>query len=540
MLANEPRQANNEEATQTYNAQTDARIKAGKEPFSKFVQALGAVTGKVPRKAEVAKASARQSLVHSVAEQPKAVQLWLAQYSQNLEDSPNGVATAVMPKAGYELAQLLSDLKADKQLFSAGKTAKTGGNQPQLNLGGGRISAKPVPNSTSGRWPTSSRYKDRVNASVMEVAGKLHPATKAPVGQQNAKEQARQALITESGDKAGANKKVSIAQNSELAGAHKTASLPGKEQKLDVLDAADGIEKALGEKAAVSRRARTLELDSSVPATQTKSSEPLGRPAVIDSGEPDVAVERPADRKTATGRILSGLTGKHGKDSQPVGNGLSGGSYAHGLRVTGLQTKNQGSSTSDYNSDLDQGPPLPQTNAQYSVEEAFSDTSVQSIRAENNTSNAATLPGVKEQLLESIHSSLRQDEQQLTIRLNPPELGKVSVKFQDQQSQITGVLEVSKAETKYEIEHALPEVIKGLQEAGIQIRRLEVVLTDQPEQQLFKDQSLQYGSFQQNLFSEGNSRGNGPSEEWRSSDNGYPDMAEPQMFVAEGSINMLV
>jgi len=83
--------------------------------------------------------------------------------------------------------------------------------------------------------------------------------------------------------------------------------------------------------------------------------------------------------------------------------------------------------------------------------------------------------------------------------LNPPELGKVSVKFLEQGAEITGTLEVSKAQTRAEIENALPEMIRNLADSGIAIKRLEVVLSqnDQPDQQPAKDPLLQDGEFQQ-------------------------------------------
>ncbi|MHC4616134.1 MAG: flagellar hook-length control protein FliK [Planctomycetota bacterium] len=328
-----------------------------------------------------------------------------------------------------------------------------------------------------------------------------------------------------------------MVRTSNITGTQETA---GKDQKPGALNPRDGIEKALGERAPVSSGSNTLKSDPNLTAAQTKSSGLSPRFAGIDMGESTAAAEGPAESIAPAGRTLSFMTGKHNKHFQPTGsNSRSGGAHVQELNITGLQAKNQGNSAPDDGSNLNRELMLPNPHAQSSPTEGLSDTSVQSAKSESDTS-AGTFPGIKEQLFESIRSSLSQDEQRLTIRLHPPELGKVSVRVQEQQGQITGVLEVSKAETRYEIEHALPAVIKALQDAGVQIRRLEVVLTDQPEQQLFKDQSLQYGSFQQNLSSEGNYLGNGPSEEWPAHDNGYQDMSEPQLFIAEGSINMLV
>ena len=84
---------------------------------------------------------------------------------------------------------------------------------------------------------------------------------------------------------------------------------------------------------------------------------------------------------------------------------------------------------------------------------------------------------ISRQITESIHSSMTRGEgdRQITVRLNPPELGSVVIKFSSQSNQLSGILEVSKAETKLEIEHALPHIIRTLSDNGIQLRKIDVV-----------------------------------------------------------------
>ena len=98
---------------------------------------------------------------------------------------------------------------------------------------------------------------------------------------------------------------------------------------------------------------------------------------------------------------------------------------------------------------------------------------------------------VGEQILSSVHASLVRADKQVQIRLDPPELGSVLVRLAEQGDQIRGFLEVSRDETRREIEQALPQVLKGLQEAGVQVRRLEVVVTDQSERGLGREPSQQ-------------------------------------------------
>lgn len=85
---------------------------------------------------------------------------------------------------------------------------------------------------------------------------------------------------------------------------------------------------------------------------------------------------------------------------------------------------------------------------------------------------------VGDQVLDSVRATLAGGDKQVMVRLNPPELGSVTVRFQEQGDQIRAVLEVSRQETRQEVERALPEVVRALQESGVQIRRVEVILSD--------------------------------------------------------------
>jgi len=107
---------------------------------------------------------------------------------------------------------------------------------------------------------------------------------------------------------------------------------------------------------------------------------------------------------------------------------------------------------------------------------------------------------VAKQILESIYSSFSTDSKQITIRLNPPELGKVFIRFRQEDTNITGLLEVDKTQTKYQIEQALPQIIQNLQDSGIQIKRLEVALAQQDQQDPLPDQSTHQDWFQQRSF----------------------------------------
>ena len=80
-----------------------------------------------------------------------------------------------------------------------------------------------------------------------------------------------------------------------------------------------------------------------------------------------------------------------------------------------------------------------------------------------------------EQILDSLQASVAQGQRQVTIRLQPPELGMVLVRLREQGEQLDGTLEVTETQTRRQIEQALPEVIRSLHDAGVVIRRLDVI-----------------------------------------------------------------
>jgi flagellar hook-length control protein FliK len=81
-------------------------------------------------------------------------------------------------------------------------------------------------------------------------------------------------------------------------------------------------------------------------------------------------------------------------------------------------------------------------------------TAGQAAKMGQNSSFGHVSQSVGEQIMESLHASTGRGDSQIVIRLNPPELGNVLVKFQQQSDQISGLLEVSSGQTKYEIEQA--------------------------------------------------------------------------------------
>lgn len=67
--------------------------------------------------------------------------------------------------------------------------------------------------------------------------------------------------------------------------------------------------------------------------------------------------------------------------------------------------------------------------------------------------------------------------------------------FRQIDGEITGVLQVEKRETKYDIEQALPQIVASLQECGVQVGRVNVIINDQNQQGPLKNNDVPNDDF---------------------------------------------
>lgn len=126
-----------------------------------------------------------------------------------------------------------------------------------------------------------------------------------------------------------------------------------------------------------------------------------------------------------------------------------------------------------------------------------SQTQTQSQTTAHASSPQTPALSVGEQILDSVRASMANGDRQVSIRLLPPELGTVVVRFQERGEQLTGVVEVANGDTRREVERALPQVVRSLQEAGVQVRRVEVVTADQPDNRNTGGENLPQDVWQQ-------------------------------------------
>ncbi len=218
------------------------------------------------------------------------------------------------------------------------------------------------------------------------------------------------------------------------------------------------------------------------------------------------------------------------------------------LQLSAGQAKKQGDSSSDNkaNSVISQIA----SNNTFATEQ--NNSSISNVRIVNQTQQGTSedvSANVGKQILESIHSSMGQrgGDKQITVNLNPPELGQVSIKFQEQGAQLNGLLEVSKTQTRTEIEQALPQIIRNLSDSGINIKRLEVILTtdDQTGKEAMREDSLFYNQQQQQDFNNpslyGGNRDMTGFHEWMASNiNSIGNPGLSDSLAVENSINILI
>ncbi len=147
-----------------------------------------------------------------------------------------------------------------------------------------------------------------------------------------------------------------------------------------------------------------------------------------------------------------------------------------GLKPQKIQINAQKGTNNNANSDTSSSPAqLPHLTAQQTAGNSMPGR-FESAAGANLPQDVAT--GLKEQLNQSIRSSLRQNGHEITIRLNPPELGRLSIKFEQTGNELTGLLQATRAETRAEIQNAIPHILKSLQDAGIHVKSLDVTLND--------------------------------------------------------------
>jgi len=469
-----------------------------------------------PQKGQADTGSNDQNPTFGVPAQPSIVQSWLALYSQMVEHGKEGVARKVESKAGYELAQLLTDLKPHKSPAVIGPTAKPAETEPLLTLNKGQFGLEGVLLFTSrSTLGAGTKPEEGKIAGKVQISNRTFIPPKGLIDIGSGKKLVPKAL-TANGKTITDGEKQRMVVNPDVSGS----------QKAPVLNHSFPV---------VQEKSAELQLKASFSPIVEK---PTSNKADVVRQNQVPVLQNAA--KGDSGQVLSESLAVSAKEQSgnPLGDSILHKLNAAQVRISTDETKDGGTSTSNSASNFEQM--LSPNNAQTPVAEqtlVFTPTA----KTADNASPSYVSLSISEQIQNSINSSLRQGDRQITVLLNPPELGKVCIKFQEHGDQITGLLEVDKTQTRYEIQQALPQIVRNLADSGIQIKRLEVVLADQPEQQPYKDQLLQEGWYEQQAGAEGSNPNPVGTNEWLTNDSSYSGFQErEEMLITDDSVNVLI
>jgi flagellar hook-length control protein FliK len=479
------------------------------------------------------------------AQQPLLVQDWKTQYAVPAEYNNGQITTKMTPQAGLQLAQSIAELNGRTLPPIAEQTALSAENQPQ------QITAAEEPANTDTETPVETfveipaetppepdgsaanlpvpLYADDIDVvdSTPPQTGKTPPPVENSLTPQTA---AKPVPLTLGSDK------TTSAQNPQ-----------------DTVESADSVVRdsrplIQTEPVIISNLPKPL-TDKTAADDSTQQNKPLNELSAADNTPRPGNV--PTQSSTGDGTPQQENTFRNSADSngQPQPDRFPDDSLSQKLNpVISQNPANPPRQESKPAADTSSGSTnfanvLAADNPQNLFVHQTS-ASQQSAGTANNTPAGNYWQNVGEQLFTQIQNSVQQNQQQITIRLNPPELGRVVIKFTEQDNQITGLLEVSRPQTKYEIEQALPELLKNLADSGIQIKNFDVLVKDQPQNDFYRDAFAQTGygdrSSQQN-FAEG-SPGNFHTPDQPSNTNvaGYQTAPVSQQVVTDNSINILI
>lgn len=148
------------------------------------------------------------------------------------------------------------------------------------------------------------------------------------------------------------------------------------------------------------------------------------------------------------------------------------------------------------------------------------------------------------QLTQALRAQGPQVGQQILVRLDPPELGQVRMILHEDGSALRGVVEVSNPRTCAELQQEMPALAQRLAESGIDVRRIEVVLSDQGRGDLADADGsavLQENHQGRQDGDQGDAAGGSPGEIDEADRGGdAAETREPNDYVSEASINVWI
>jgi flagellar hook-length control protein FliK len=448
------------------------------------------------------------------AKRPNVIQSWFAEHLIAVGQNKEGAVTKNEAKPSSQIAQFITNAQ-NKSSSVTGQAVKSSEIKLIHSAEKGQLGIKTI-------LPTKSNGQNGLKAIRPELAKSAVVVKKQPETSKNNEKAAvpvKNISLTEKG-----NTQKLVPAISDNTG--KSTKAPGVKPSIPNINLTTG---------------------------QDKTSETKPHLKQVDFEKLKLTADTEA--KTKKSQNIPNLSNPNRKESIHTDNNISENKSVQKLKASSVQiiagqTKEQSNSVSNKSSSQGFEQMLSQHNPQTLITEQSSIPAKSATAANSsNQSSSDVSADIGRQILESVQRSMSQQgaDHQITVRLNPPELGKVLIKFQQQDSELTGLMEVNKSQTRFEIEQALPQIIRNLANCGIHIKRLDVMLSNeqQPGQGTLGNQSLQYGGAQQqysaNPGTSGNDSAFGQSNEWLSSNNNYDNLSELQeALITDGSINMLV
>lgn len=547
---NEAVQTDSAPARTTDNTPANTGTAKSDKPAREFREVLREKVNEAPAKAQSTDQSDEHSAVSDPTKPEQDVPAWVADnILPSPQDEENGVAEGDSEPAS-ELNQLIAGLKPEQSPPPTGHAVKATEIKALAATETGQLGLKTV-------LPDKSNGLNGLKEDSPEQA--LPPADAGVIPGTSGNKEKIVALdgAQAFGDEPDVGEKVS----ETLADTGKQTLAANQKPPIDTStqsDPADAMPDA------------AKDSPSATPgAGESKNALTNGPQAPADAAAPSVAANLtekqtppapdnlPKDTRHA-GIHQAQVRSSDANSPQPTGDGSeaanAGGAAKAAtieVQISDGQGKDRGRQPADDGSPQDVSQILSHNNSSVQV-------TTQSVSPAANA-RSANLPGqsssgdvsadIGRQILESIRGQQNQQgaEREITVRLNPPELGKVFIKLQEHQAGLTGVLEVSRPQTRFEIEHALPEIIRSLADSGIQVRRFDVTLSDQgrSEQDVFGGHSTanngryDHNPADQNAWAEETNLG--VPNEWPANNYNYQNYSGTmESFVTDGSINMLI
>ncbi|MEK7993231.1 MAG: flagellar hook-length control protein FliK [Planctomycetota bacterium] len=555
-----------EQTGATDNVPMDTRKAIGDKPTREFCQVLREKTGtdsspKAQNDGESKEHSSKeQGAVSGLTEPEQLVKMWLAENSIPVPQSQDAAAATVEPKAGCEPGQLIADLKPEMSPPVTGHAVKSAQIKALATTEKGQLGLKTIlPETSNGQnglkavSPEESTIASAAQAQPgangrtdkIVVLGGAAVDTKALNNKADVKEMVPEASADAGGKTAVANKKLQGADasaDSDATGA--TATNAKKDLVSNAFADGDGKK--------VSADGGKAPLSTALPSTAADLAEKQSQAAPTDQGKdvpnPRAGIRQPqAESSDANGRESVG----GGSDTANARGFAKSSMTEVQVQVSDGQDKNRDGSAAGRGSTQNIEQILSHSNPHVPTasQSATPAANAKPANLPGQSSHADVSADIGKQILGSIQGSPSQQgaERQITVRLNPPELGHVFIKLQEHEAGLTGILEVSRSQTRFEIERALPEIIRNLADCGIQVRRFDVVLSEQgrSEQEAFGGQSMpNNGRYEHNPADQGawaNEADLGALSEWSPNNYSYQNLSELQeSLMTDGSINMLI